>query len=201
MSPVAATAAVLLQQAVLLATGVALGLALAPRMLGAWTAAFPAGLLLTFAAALVLGVALLLPPALPALERILTRLVRRPVPWPTPPARQFAVYVLALALPWLAYGLAFWLFARSLLGAGAPGPLFCLAAFTASYVAGIVAVFAPGGIVVREAALVAALAPRVGAQNALLLAFGSRLWLVALEVVTALAIVALWRLARPASQP
>jgi hypothetical protein len=69
--------------------------------------------------------------------------------------------------------------------------LLAAGTFVGSYVAGLVAVFAPGGIIVREAALVAVLSPAIGGETALLLAVASRLWLVALELVTAL-VVLLW---------
>jgi hypothetical protein len=63
-------------------------------------------------------------------------------------------------------------------------------AFVASYVAGIIAVFAPGGLIVREAALVAALGPTLGGSHAFLLAVASRVWLTALEILGALAVLA-----------
>jgi hypothetical protein len=88
------------------------------------------------------------------------------------------------------YATAFWLFGRALLGDGAPGPVVAGSAFVASYVAGIIAVFAPGGLVVREAALVAALGSRLGAPHALLLAIASRLWLTVLELIATLVALA-----------
>ena len=206
ISPVAATGALLLQQVVLLATGLLLTIALAPELIGPWTAGAPHGSLIALAA---LGAAAFIwgfPRAASGLRSLTARLFKREFVWPAPPVREFGAYVAILVLPWLAYGVAFWLFGRSVLGSLAPGLLLAVAAFTASYVAGIVAVFAPGGIVVREAELVAALAPQVGPDSALLLAVGSRLWLVALELATALIALALVRpprtpTTRPLSQP
>jgi len=63
--------------------------------------------------------------------------------------------------------------------------------FLAIYVVGLVVVFAPSGLVVREAALVAALAPAMGEGPALVLAIASRVWLLIVELVTALAVVTL----------
>jgi hypothetical protein len=192
ISPIAATGTVLLQQVVLLATGVLLTVGLAPQLLGSWTAALPHAALIGIAA---FGAALFvwgLPRATGWLQPLMFRMLKREVVWLMPPVPQLAMYVAGLILPWIVYGIAFWLFGRSLLGdsGGGPGLLLSIAAFTASYVAGIIAVFAPGGIVVREAALVAALSPQMGPDRAFLLAVGSRVWLVAVELVTALVALA-----------
>jgi glycosyltransferase 2 family protein len=189
VSPLAAAASVLLQQLVLLATGLLLALAFAPAMLGAFTAALPLGVQVGAVAA---GLGLLLwlfPIALPALQPRLERVLRRRLPLPRPPSASFVRYLLGSVIGWVGYGTSFWLFARALFGAAAPGPLVAGTAFVASYVVGIIAVFAPGGIVVRETALVAALAGQIGTDRAFLLAVGARLWLVALEIVGALALI------------
>lgn len=190
VSPLAAAGAVLLQQLVLLATGLLLALAFAPALLGPLAATLPPWAALAIVAA---GLAILLwlfPIALPALQRRLEAVLRRGLPLPRPPAAGFTRYLLGTALGWAGYGLSFWLFARAVLGGAAPGPLLAATAFVASYVAGIIAVFAPGGIVVREAALVAALAAPIGADRAFLLAVGARLWLIALEIIGALTVIA-----------
>jgi uncharacterized membrane protein YbhN (UPF0104 family) len=190
VSPLAAAAAVLLQQLVLLATGLLIALAFAPAMLSPFAAALPLWMQLTVVAA-GLGMLLwLFPVALPALQRRLERVLKRRLPLPKPPSRSFIRYLLGSALGWVGYGISFWLFARSLLGDGAPGPLVAATAFVTSYVAGIIAVFAPGGIVIREAALVAALAGSIGADRAFLVAVGARLWLVTLELIGALVLIA-----------
>ncbi len=204
VSAVAATAGMLLQQLVLLATGLILTLALAPGLLGHGILAWPPGVVLGVASLAVAGAIILLPVVTPVLERWTSRLIRREVAWPAPTRPAMAAYVAALAVPWLVYGVAFWLFGVGTLGDGAPPLALALAAFTASYVAGILFVIAPGGIGVREAALVAALAPTTGNGAALFLAIGSRLWLVLLEVTTAVIVVALTRHTRrgaPAGSP
>ena len=189
ISPVAATGAILFQQLVLLGTGVALTAALAPVLPTAVTGTASPAAVLGLASLAVIVVVILLPVAAPTLERWTGRLLRRQVTWPTPRHGELSAYVGTLALPWLAYGLAFWLFGRALLGNAAPALLPATAAFIGSYVAGIIAVFAPGGLGVREAALVALLSPVTGPAPALLLAVASRLWLVALEVLTALGVL------------
>ena len=200
VSAVAATGAVLLQQVVLLGTGVVLTLALAPRLM--LPASFPASPVVAALCAAMGAAALtaLLPLVMPALGRFTSRAFRRPLPWPAPPARQFAAYVVALIAPWLAYGVAFWLFGRAFLGDAAPGLMLAMSAFIASYVAGILVVIAPAGLGVREAALVAALSPALGGEQALFLAVASRLWLVLLEIITALVVTGMARQSRPARQ-
>jgi hypothetical protein len=188
VSPLAASGAVILQQVVLLGTGIALALALMPALFGSWAASLPEWAPLPIAVLAVGIVILVLPRILPWTGGLAERLVRRRVPWPRPPAGEWALYVTGLVVPWLAYGLAFWLFGRAFLGDAAPGFMLAFGAYTSSYVAGIILVFAPGGIVVRETALVAALGPHIGAENALLLAFGARLWQIGLEIVTALGV-------------
>ena len=200
VSAVAATGAVLLQQVVLLGTGVVLTLALAPRLL--LPPSFPVSPIVASMSAAVGAAALtvLLPLLMPALGRFTSRAFRRPLPWPAPPPRQFAAYVVALIAPWLAYGVAFWLFGRAFLGEAAPGLMLAMSAFIASYVAGILVVVAPAGLGVREAALVAALSPTLGGERALFLAVASRLWLVVLEIITALVVTGMVRQSRPALQ-
>ncbi|HEX5003959.1 MAG TPA: lysylphosphatidylglycerol synthase domain-containing protein [Gemmatimonadales bacterium] len=191
ISPVAATGAILFQQLVLLGTGVALAASLAPVLPVSVTGTANPLAVLALASLGVVGVIILLPLAAPVLERWTTRLVRRQVAWPAPARRELTGYVGTLVLPWVAYGVAFWLFGRALLGDAAPGLLPAAAAFIGSYVAGIIAVIAPGGLGVREAALVLLLSPIAGTAPALLLAIASRLWLVALEILTALGVL-LW---------
>jgi len=189
VSPLAVTAAVLIQQLVLLGTGVLCALITAPALLGPRAAALPTPVAV---AAGVVGVGILafaFPTILRHLKQILERVTGRAVPLPHAPARQFAGYVAGTTLGWLGYGASFWLFVRALLGNGAPGAVTCGSAFVASYVAGIVAVFAPGGLVVREAAIVAALSPHVGAERALVLAVANRLWLTILEILATLSVL------------
>ena len=189
ISPVAATGAILFQQLVLLGTGLALTASLAPVLPAAATGNLHPAMALGLASLGVVAVIILLPVLAPVLERWTSRVLRREIRWPGPGRAELTRYVGTLVLPWLAYGLAFWLFSRALLGASAPGILPAAAAFIGSYVAGIIAVFAPGGLGVREAALVVLLSPVTGPAPALLLAIASRLWLVALEILTALGVL------------
>ena len=90
-----------------------------------------------------------------------------------------------LSIQWLLYGMAFRLLAIGLLGdtaaAGSWG--FYITAFTESYLAGVIAVFAPAGLLVREAALISILTPVLGGADAVILAVAARIWHTALELL------------------
>jgi hypothetical protein len=201
VSVVAATGAVLLQQLLFLVVGLGLGLVLAPQFLGSWARGLPTIAGVTLAAALVPAILLGFPTVSAWLGRLAERLLGRTAVMPAPPRRALGLYLVTMLAGWIGYGVAFWLFGRAVLGTDAPGLALSVAAFTTSYVAGLIAVFAPGGIVVREAALVAALGPALGPARALLLALGSRLWLLALEVVTAALVIVWFRTRRTPSTP
>jgi uncharacterized membrane protein YbhN (UPF0104 family) len=188
ISPLAAAGAVLVQQLVLLATGLGFVVVFAPSLAHPYVPLSPFGTAVLAAVALgalVFGV----PALLPRLKRFLERVTGRPMPLPHTSHGRFGAYVAATAVGWIGYGFSFALFSQALLGPGAPGAVSAASAFVASYVAGIIAVFAPGGLVVREAALVAALAPQIGSGDALLLAVGSRIWLTGLEIVGAVGVL------------
>lgn len=127
------------------------------------------------------------------LARLASVMLRRDIAPPNLPERATWFAALASAVAWVLYGVAFWALAR---GAGLPtgsNVVPYIAAFTASYLLGYVTVFAPGGIVVREAALVA-LANQLRLMSggeALLLAVASRLWLTILEILPGTVLLAL----------
>jgi len=189
VSPVAAAAGVLLQQVVLVVTGLVVTAAWAPALLSEWARAIPPENMLALTGLGVVLIVLALPRAMPLLGRAVSRMLKRPVNWPALPTGEFALYVAGLCVPWVTYGIAFWLFGRGILGAQAPGFALAVGGFVASYVVGLIVVFAPSGLVVREAALVAALSPAIGGGAALVLAIASRLWLLIVELATALGVV------------
>jgi hypothetical protein len=84
---------------------------------------------------------------------------------------------------WIGYGVAFWLFARGVLPRSAPGVVESVGAYTASYVAGVIAPFAPGGLGVREGVLVMALRDHSGLGPAMALAAVARLGMTVAEVI------------------
>ncbi|MGH7754634.1 MAG: lysylphosphatidylglycerol synthase domain-containing protein, partial [Gemmatimonadales bacterium] len=94
---------------------------------------------------------------------------------------------------WLTYGLAFWFLARGLLGGdGAALPVFAAAGvFALGYILGWVALFAPGGVGVREVVLVSLLTAHVGPGGAVAVSIASRILLTITEAAAALAALAL----------
>ena len=167
ISAAAATGGSLLQQVVLLLTGLIVTAVWTPALLVRWASPWLLGAIALGGVAVLV---LVLPAALPWGGRLLGRVLRRQINWPAPPRGSIALYAARLFLPWVAYGISFWLFGLGLLGAGAPRFTLAVGGFVASYVAGIIVVFAPSGLVVREAALVAALGPSIGDGPALVLA-------------------------------
>jgi hypothetical protein len=132
----------------------------------------------------------------PPLARRLFRLVPRLGMLDAPPVRPGALALGAAVTlaAWITYGLALKLWAAGTLAAGATGLDLGTAAgaFTASYVIGLLAVFAPGGVVVREGVMFTLLQGPIGPGNALALALGSRVLLTVTEITAALAGLA-WR--------
>ena len=217
LSPIAATGAILLQQVGLLCTGLVVALLLAPSFIPAWAAGLsdstntgkaaraaaswardmPVSLRFLLGAAAIVLVVLLLPRVVRAAALLWERTSGRAVAMPRLTWRRTSGYLAALTVPWILYAVAFWLFGRALLGSEAPGIGIAAAACVTSYVAGIIVVLAPAGLGIRELVLYSALAPILGARNALLLSLLARVWLVAVEVIGALVVLSLPRSARP----
>lgn len=194
ISALAAAATVLLEQLVLLFTGLLVLAALTPSVLHAtwWQVAL-------LIAALLAGVGLAIPHPGTRLGRwAAARFPGFELLWSRLRPAQLALFAAMLVVPWVIYGVAFRLLAVGLLDHPAGSWADYIAAFTGSYIAGVIAVFAPAGLLVREAALVTALTPIVGGPDAVILAIASRLWLTALEFVAGGAVIALPG-ARPAS--
>ena len=196
VSPVAATAAVLWQQAALLGTGMVLAVALSPVALAPAFARLSLpipslGTRLTLALVLVAAAVVVVPRLLHPLRRVIERRFRdvKAVPHVSP--ARMAAYLALTTASWIGYGVAFGLFCRAVLGDAAPPMVEAGAIYVAAYVLGILFIIVPGGIGIREGALVASLTPLVGADRALFLAIASRLWLTALEIVGALIVLAL----------
>lgn len=187
VSPIAATATVLLEQVVLLITGLLVLAALTPAVLHAawWQAA------LAVAAGLgVVGLAAPRPGGRVGqwLER---RMPGLRVLWSGLSPARLILFGATLVAPWITYGIAFRLLAQGLFGTPPGSWGFYIAAFTGSYVAGVIAVFAPAGLGVREVVLIGSLTPVLGGGDAVILAAASRIWLTALELLGALVVLAL----------
>jgi hypothetical protein len=135
------------------------------------------------------------PWVLPALVRIANRITGREVPVPRIPALAIVFAVAGCAVAWNLYGIGFRQLATALFGEPAGRTSAYTAVFTLSYISGYLALFAPGGIGVREGVLTRLL-PAAGLASgagALLLVFVSRLWLTVLEAAPGLILLALRR--------
>ncbi len=88
-------------------------------------------------------------------------------------------------LAWLAQGLALYLCAVGLIGPSGLGIWPAVGIFTGGSLAGQLAVFAPGGLGVREGVLAVWLAPLMGPRRAIIVLVGSRLMLTLTELLAA----------------
>jgi uncharacterized membrane protein YbhN (UPF0104 family) len=149
----------------------------------------PRGLVLALGIT-ALGV-MLAPRLLPRIGALLGKLLGRTIEIPALPWGALAASAVATAIAWIGYGFAFRLFVIGLLGS-APGSLaLYVAVFAGSYLVGFVALFAPGGVGVREAVMAAGLRRAAFATGpAYLIVLASRLWLTVLEIAPALLFLA-----------
>jgi glycosyltransferase 2 family protein len=136
------------------------------------------------------GVAALVitPFAVPRLASLAARVTGRSFVVPRVPASAIWIAAATTTLSWVLYGLAFGLFAHGVSRAATGNASSYIAVYTGSYLAGYLALFAPGGVGVREAVLVLAM-PRfqlASAADAAVIAVASRLWLTVLEIVPGL---------------
>ena len=96
------------------------------------------------------------------------------------------IHATLLYLPvWLLLGASFWLCASGLVTVPADDLALYMGAFAVAWLAGLLAIYAPGGLGVREAVLVALLHGRIGAADALVVAAASRLILILVDVLLA----------------
>ncbi|HYK82122.1 MAG TPA: lysylphosphatidylglycerol synthase domain-containing protein [Gemmatimonadales bacterium] len=94
-------------------------------------------------------------------------------------------------LSWVTYGVAFWLLAR---GLGLPPTLPVATAagvFALGYILGLLALFAPGGVGVRELVFIGLLTPSLGSGGAVALSVASRVLLTLTEAVGPLGLLLL----------
>lgn len=118
---------------------------------------------------------------------------------PPVPVRAVWLATVATTVAWLVAGLAFRMFAEAMGSArGSMGGY--ISVYAASYVAGFLALFVPGGLGVREGALIATM-QRAGLATpveAATIAVASRIWLTVLEVIPGLIALAVPGSRRPA---
>jgi hypothetical protein len=196
--PAAGAAALLLAHAQVVLTGLLLSVPLLGRA-GLMPSSSLAGTLALCAAAV--GVLALLHPRLltVAANRGL-RLVRRP-PLPTSAgSRAYLAILVVLFAGWLLGGLALWLCGRAVAPWPADRLALCVSASAFSSVAGLLAVFAPAGLGVREGLLLLVLSPPLGPAQAAAVAVLSRLVRMVAELIAAGAGAGLLRRARMQAQ-
>jgi hypothetical protein len=95
--------------------------------------------------------------------------------------RATPLYIVA----WPLTGISFWLVGRALVEAPLRDMAVYVGAFAAAWAVGVIAIYAPGGLGVREAVLVAILRSKIGSADALVLAAASRAVLAFVDVVLA----------------
>lgn len=183
----AAAASTVAFQALVLGTGVAVVAAAAPHATSAFRLA--AGFLVAIAslAILVWGRS----------ARWVGRLMNAASPLMPLPLSAVGFGGAMMLLGWLTYGAAFWLFVRGLLPQAELSPVAAAGIFTLSYILGTLALFAPGGIGVRELVLISLLTPALGSGGALAVSVGSRVLLTLTEAAAALISLALGRNSTP----
>lgn len=179
VKPAAAVASAFILQALSLASGLLLIAVLAPGAVRELPEAARIGLIILAVMAAGGLVLFVVPAGLDA--------VRRWLPGPLKELRSVAPGPLLLGLlanvfGWSAYGLAFMLMTRGLLPLVSIDWATATSVFTASYLVGLIAAFAPGGIGPREFAFVLLLAPTAGPKAAVALAVASRLLLTITEL-------------------
>ena len=115
------------------------------------------------------------PPLLSWIANVVLKMMRR-VPMTTPMLpRPVAASVGWAYASWFAFGLHLWLVSGAIAHQTLSGFISCIAAMALAMAAGSVAFILPGGIGVREAIIVAALAPIASVQQALAIALASRI--------------------------
>jgi hypothetical protein len=172
----AAAASALAMQALAVGTGAGVAIAFLPQ------AESPVLLVIAIAVAVASVVALTLKP----LVRVLARVANGKIQLQPLPATAVLAGAAATLVAWVLYGLAFRFLALGLLAQGAPSLPLSIGSFAGSYIVGLFAVFAPGGIGIREGMLLGYLTPSIGGGAALAISVGSRLLLTFTEVTAAL---------------
>jgi hypothetical protein len=179
----AAVTAALVLQALALGGGILVVGCSAPGTLVQGGRGLVAGSLLLGGGAIAGMIVLCWPVALRWVQRFLPR------SWPKFQALRPAVVLgalLANVVAWVSYGLSLVFLARGLMPSAVPSMGLAIAAFTVSYLVGLVALFAPAGVGPRESIFVLLLAGPLGPKAALGLAIASRILLTVAELGAAL---------------
>ena len=131
---------------------------------------------------LVVILALLHPRIIERITNLLLRLLKRePIRFELSYPGLLGFFLLYL-VSWLCYGSAFYLFLASVNPLPITDWVVVTGGFAAAYIVGLLAIFVPGGLGVREGLLALFLAGLVGSGVAVALSFGQRLWFTAVEL-------------------
>lgn len=179
VDPQAAVAGALVLQALAVASGLLVTTITAPAALGqagqgmAWTAVALAAVAIT----VLVGAASPL-----VISRLSQLLPGTAGPLPSVPRHLMAYAFAANCIAWIGYGLAFQFLARGTFPEASLGLGQAVGVFAGSYLVGLIALFAPGGIGPRESAFLLLLAPVLGPKLAVALALASRVQLTVTEL-------------------
>jgi uncharacterized membrane protein YbhN (UPF0104 family) len=168
--------------------GSAVAFATGARDLGAPSWALPA---VVIAAMLTAATPWLLPIA----TQVAARLLKREIKTPELPASSVWIAAVGCAIAWVLYGVAFHFMMIALVPTSTGDVVRSTAAFTASYIAGFVFLFSPGGLGVREEvmfSLLGSFSIAFGAK-AWLIVIASRVWLTVIEVLPGLILLLIRR--------
>jgi uncharacterized membrane protein YbhN (UPF0104 family) len=144
---------------------------------------------------------LLLPSVLPQLATRIAHWRGRDITMPALRVSDVLRIFIGCTVAWCLYGIAFQWLAWGTLPGASGATRYYIATFTVSYLAGFLALFAPGGVGVREVGLLAML-PQFGLMshgNAALVAVISRVWLTVLELLPGLVLLLVWPVRRTSS--
>ena len=183
VAPSAAVAAAITLQALALASGVTLVGLVAPAAFGSLSLGLKVLTMVLGLGAIVGVAALSSGAALRAVQRLLPRNI--PPLQPIAPGVLLVAYAVNL-LAWSAYGLAFLCLLKGLTPSARLSWPEATGVFTVSYLAGLVAVFAPAGLGPRESVFVLLLAGPLGPKLAVALAVATRILLTITELGAAL---------------
>ncbi len=178
VSPAVAAGSSIVMQIVTIAAGAAVVVASG--------GAIPGGAFAAILSVAVIVAALLALPAV--IPRLLKLAGRRAENVTVPTKRTLWLTIVIASVSWVLLSLGFMLFVRAILPQSGGTVLAYVSAYTASYIAGFLAPFAPGGIGVREPALVIAMTELglASTADAAVIAVASRVWLTAIELVPGL---------------
>ncbi len=136
-------------------------------------------------AALGVGV-LATAPATALVTRLIARATGRDVTLKPVAVGPLALSAAVTTLAWLAYGVALYFLVQGLLGTPRLPVGTAIGAFTASYLVGLLAAFAPGGLGPREGTIYFLLQGPLGPGAATVVTIGSRLLMTATELLAGL---------------